>query len=106
MEADTSALLAVLDDVRALMARDDNDYSWSSFPDAGAALEEIDRLATVVRGGGVPAGLGILFLPTGPVQEVAISSGWGDEFLALADRFDAAMAGRGLTGRAHIRQAI
>ena len=28
---------------------------------------------------------------TGPIQEVALSSGWGDAFLDLADRFDAAM---------------
>jgi hypothetical protein len=27
-----------------------------------------------------------------PVQETAMSSGWGDEFLTLADRCDAAVA--------------
>ena len=30
----------------------------------------------------------MLFLPTGPIQEVSLSSGWGDAFVALADRFD------------------
>ena len=30
----------------------------------------------------------VLFAPTGPVQEVSISSGWGEEFLTLASRFD------------------
>jgi len=35
----------------------------------------------------VPA---ILFLPTGPIQEVSLSSGWGNELVALADRFDRA----------------
>jgi hypothetical protein len=34
--------------------------------------------------------MAILFLPTGPMQEVSLSSGWGDEFVALADRFDRA----------------
>ena len=32
----------------------------------------------------------MLFLPTRPVQEVGLSSGWGDEFLELASRFDRA----------------
>lgn len=36
--------------------------------------------------------MSFFFIPTGPLQEVSISSGWGDEFCALADRFDAAMA--------------
>jgi hypothetical protein len=40
-----------------------------------------------------PAGAGGLFLPTGPLQELAMSGGWGDEFLALADRFEATAAG-------------
>jgi hypothetical protein len=35
--------------------------------------------------------LRVLFLPTGPIQEVSVSSGWGDAFLELANRFDAAM---------------
>jgi hypothetical protein len=34
----------------------------------------------------------VLFAPTGPIQEVSISSGWGEAFLSLAERFDAAMA--------------
>ncbi|HEX8181606.1 MAG TPA: hypothetical protein VF525_18845 [Pyrinomonadaceae bacterium] len=34
----------------------------------------------------------VLFAPTGPMQEVSLSSGWGEEFLALAERFDEAMA--------------
>jgi hypothetical protein len=33
----------------------------------------------------------VLFAPTGPIQEVSISSGWGNEFLDLAERFDRAV---------------
>lgn len=93
MSVDTAAVLAVLDDVRGCLARPDNDFSWSSFGDAQAALEEIDALSAAVRAGEPPLMLTVLFAPTGPVQEVALSSGWGDEFLVLADRFDAAMNG-------------
>jgi hypothetical protein len=40
--------------------------------------------------------LNVLFAPTGPIQEVSISSGWADEFLAIAREYDraAARAGR------------
>jgi hypothetical protein len=88
------ALLGVLRDVRAMLALAGNDFTWSSFVDAPAALEELDRMIDGVLAGGTPSGLSILFAPTGPIQEVALSSGWGDEFLELADRFDAATAGR------------
>ncbi|MEH1017773.1 hypothetical protein V6U90_32480 [Micromonospora sp. CPCC 206060] len=97
MGADTAALLAVLEEARAYLARPDNDFSWSSFHDMAAALEELDGLTAMVHAGGpVPFTLTVLFAPTGPIQEVSLSSGWGDEFLALADRFDAALAGRPL----------
>lgn len=94
MSVDRAALLAVLDEVRVLLARPDNDFSWSSFTDADAALSEIDELAARVRAGDdVPFVLQVLFAPTGPIQEVSLSSGWAYEFLALADRFDAAWQG-------------
>ena len=32
--------------------------------------------------------LKLLFAPTGSIQEVSISSGWGQEFLSLSARFD------------------
>jgi hypothetical protein len=35
--------------------------------------------------------LSILFAPTGNIQEVSISSGWGEAFLELTARFDAAL---------------
>jgi len=34
--------------------------------------------------------LWLLFAGTGAIQDVAESSGWGEEFIALADRFDIA----------------
>jgi hypothetical protein len=92
MAVDVAALLAVLADTSAMLARPDNDYSWSSFPDAGTAAAEVDAYASHARATGeVSLMLKVLFAATGPIQEVAISSGWGDEFLALASRFDAAI---------------
>ncbi|HYJ80517.1 MAG TPA: hypothetical protein VEW03_12970, partial [Longimicrobiaceae bacterium] len=83
-------LADVLRETRELLARPDNDFAWSSWEDADDALREIDGLITAVERGEVPGS--VLFAPTGPIQEVSLSSGWGDEFLALADRWDAASA--------------
>ncbi len=86
-------LEAVLAEARALLARPDNDFCWSSWADQQAALAEIDMLIAKVRGGRIPKlTLDVIFMPTGPMQEVSLSSGWADEFLGLAQRYDDAMA--------------
>jgi hypothetical protein len=86
-------LLLVLEEARRLLAAADNDFTWSSWQDCDDALAEIDALLADVRSGILPSALAlyVLFAPTGPIQEVSLSSGWGDAFVALADRFDAAM---------------
>ncbi|HEU0299769.1 MAG TPA: hypothetical protein VFR37_09950 [Longimicrobium sp.] len=93
MDADRRELVEVLREARALLARPGNNFDWSSWRDADDALEEVDGLIREIEAGRLPARLAvsILFAPTGPIQETAISSGWGDEFLAVADRFDAAV---------------
>ncbi|MBO4206163.1 hypothetical protein [Micromonospora echinofusca] len=97
MSVDTDALMAVLTDTHAILTRQGNDFSWSSFPDADAALQEVEELSAAVRAGDPPLlMLTILFAPTGPIQEVSLSSGWAEEFLVLADRFDAAIANAAL----------
>jgi hypothetical protein len=92
--ADAQKLIGVLREVRDLLAIPDNDFLWSSWRDAGHALQELDNFLRRLSEGVSPdtLGMGILFAPTGPIQEVALSSGWGDTLLELADRFDAAMA--------------
>jgi hypothetical protein len=83
-------LLLVLDDVRALVALPDNDFSFSGWRDREAALRELDAFARRVEAGALPSGLEVLFLPTGRLQEVSLASGWGEEFLSLAERFERA----------------
>jgi hypothetical protein len=89
----SAALLDALEETRQLLARPDNRFEWSSWHNAGAALREIDALIEGVRNGQLPDAtqLRVLFAPTGPLQEVSLSSGWADAYLALADRIDDAM---------------
>jgi hypothetical protein len=89
-----TTLIAVLEEARERLAAAENDFTWSSWRDPNDALEEIDTLLSELRSGVRPSArtLGVLFAPTGPIQEVSLSSGWGDVFIALAERFDDAMA--------------
>jgi hypothetical protein len=93
--ADITRLISVFEETRMLLSRPDNDFIWSSWEDEKDALEEIDGILAGLRSGfSDPLTMRVLFAPTGPIQEVAISSGWGNYFLELADRFDEAMAGQ------------
>jgi hypothetical protein len=87
-------LLFVLEEARELLAAAENDFSWSSWQGRDDALDEIDTLLSVLRSGRLPSvlTLKVLFAPTGPIQEVSLSSGWGDAFIELAERFDDAIA--------------
>jgi predicted RNA-binding Zn-ribbon protein involved in translation (DUF1610 family) len=86
-------VLEVLREARALVARPDNDFTRSSWIAAGDALREIDGLVERLEAGPVaPSRIAILFAPTGPMQELSESSGWGEQFLALARRCEEALA--------------
>lgn len=91
---DIGKLTSVFEEARRLLAMQDNEYSWSSWLDSEDALSEIDQILSALRSGVLPPPLTleVLFAPTGPIQEVSLSSGWGNEFLELAGRFDDAMA--------------
>jgi hypothetical protein len=84
-------LISVLQETRKYLAREGNDYSWSSWNDQEQALAEIDSILAQLEKGVVP-GIEVLYAPTGPLQEVSMSSGWSLEFLNLAERFDKAYA--------------
>ena len=93
MQVKHEKLVEILGEVRGFLARPGNDYTWSSWEDATAALREVDGVIARIKSGDMPkrSDIELLFLPTGPIQEVSVSSGWGQEFLELASRFDTAM---------------
>jgi hypothetical protein len=95
--SDAAALLDVFQRARDLVARPDNDFAWSSWRDTEDALEEIDAILAQLQRGEIPAMLemSVLFAPTGPMQELSLSSGWGNRFLGLAEEFDAAIGDAG-----------
>ena len=70
-----------------------NDFAWSRWKTETESIDEIERWISKVKLEelGSTLEMKVLFAPTGPIQEVSLSSGWGDEFLRLADRFDQAL---------------
>lgn len=92
MDAARAELREVLLEARSLIALPGNNFAWSWWQDAEPALKQIDRSVALLERGWVPSRprIAVLFAPTGSMQEVSLSSGWADEFLILAERFDAA----------------
>lgn len=87
-------LIDILSEARKLLSMKGNDFSWSSWEDENAALAEIDTLIDKLKSDKTIdlSDVEILFLPTGPIQEVSLSSGWGASFNKLANRADRAIA--------------
>ncbi|MEO7053568.1 MAG: hypothetical protein ABI191_01200 [Rhizomicrobium sp.] len=94
MQIDERAdLIAALEETRALLARPDNDFQYSSWRDRDHALHEINQFLDKLSRGELPRqrDMAILFAPTGEIQEVSLGSGWANEFLSIAERFDGAL---------------
>ena len=85
-------LIEVLTRTRQLLLLPGNDFIWSSWDNAESAVREIDQFIQLLNDGKLPPRikLSVLFAPTGPIQEVSISSGWGKKFIVLAEQFDRA----------------
>lgn len=92
--ADRAKLLSVLEEVREKVNDLGADFLTSSWPGPVEATAELTSLIDALRAATMPeAGrLKIVFAPTGPLQEVAERSGWGTQFLNLANRLDSAMS--------------
>lgn len=74
-----------------LLSQPGNVFSWSSWANATEARAEVGALLAAVQSGNLPPlpAVAILFAPTGPLQEVSVSSGWAEIFSAVASKFDA-----------------
>jgi hypothetical protein len=88
------ALVQVLKDTRAMLARPDNDFSWSRWNESEAAVAEIDDILRRIEAAETITleQLELLYAPTGSPQEVSINSDWEDTYLKLSSRFDRAIA--------------
>ncbi|HLJ91128.1 MAG TPA: hypothetical protein VKZ53_30270 [Candidatus Angelobacter sp.] len=93
MDSDKQILLEVLRDAKVLISRPGNDFAWSEWDDASAALATIQDAEEQITNNDFSrlSHLETIFAPTGSMQELSIASGWSDDYLILASRFDKAI---------------
>jgi hypothetical protein len=85
-----ASLLLILESAIELVELPDNDFSWSSWNDADEAKSELAGLIHQLMNGTIPDHLrvAVIFAPTGPLQEVSLSSGWAEMFARVAEKVD------------------
>ena len=85
-------LLEVLRSLVELLSLPDNDFAWSSWSGRDVAVSEVESIIALIESGKLPdrVRVAVLFAPTGPAQEVSLSSGWADVFLKVAELYDQA----------------
>ncbi len=83
-------LIEILHSVIELLAFPENDFAWTSWESAAEAIREVEPLVSLLNAGTLPERLAVsvLFAPTGPMQEVSLSSGWAEVFVKVAERYD------------------
>lgn len=82
-------MLSVLGATRALVANSRREGWPDEAPDDCVVV--LDQLmASIILPGeaAVPEFAAIYFLPTGPIQEIAISNGWHDAYMDLSSEYD------------------
>ena len=93
-------VIDVLETVVRILKLPGTDVAWSRYQSGDEAVADVNHHIGRLRGGDPShiVDLTLLFAPTGSLQEISISSGWGDAFLDLAARFDRAIEAVGHVG--------
>ncbi len=93
MAAEHEQLIAVLLETKNLLLLPKKDFAWSLWNNPAEANAEIDAHIEKIKNNDYTGlrSLELLFAPTGSIQEVSVSSGWGQLFLELSSRFDQAL---------------
>jgi hypothetical protein len=83
-------LLAIVNEVIAICNASPQYVDWAGYRDQGELLEDLQDHARRLGTGDTSRlrELHVLFLPSGPLQDIAIDSGWHDKYMTLASRFD------------------
>ena len=72
--------------LKNLLSLPTTDVIWSSYNSANEVIKDLEDIEKDLKGGGKNAVDRLCFLlaPTGDLQEIAVNSGWGNEFLDIA----------------------
>ncbi|MEU4669451.1 hypothetical protein AB0F91_16055 [Amycolatopsis sp. NPDC023774] len=83
-------LCEVITDLLHILRTGEHDTSWSSYRSADDAITELEQLKERIEQGDPKAEqrLRELFLPTGALEEIAVSSGWRGTWVELTKKVD------------------
>ena len=88
--------IVVLEEIAQRLREPDTDVAYSRYNSREEAVADINSHLGRLRVGD-HSGIGdleSLFGPTGSLQEISLTNGWGERFLDLAARFDGAVEER------------
>ncbi|MEV0067130.1 MULTISPECIES: hypothetical protein [unclassified Amycolatopsis] len=83
-------LCEVINDLLHILRTGEHDTSWSSYRSVDDAIVELEQLKERIRQRDPKAEqrLRELFLPTGALEEIAVSSGWSGTWVGLTKKID------------------
>lgn len=89
----SSELVDILLEVKQLLSSQDTDITWTHYSSVIEVISDLDvYIEALMKDSRFNLReLQIFFAPTGVLQEISMSSGWGKEFLEIAKRFDVAL---------------
>jgi len=66
----------------------ENDFAWTIWDNSSEAANKLQNIIGLLKSGELPNrdDISFLFLPTGSLDELSISSGWSDIFIKIADK--------------------
>ncbi|MFQ6395901.1 hypothetical protein ACLMAJ_20835 [Nocardia sp. KC 131] len=91
MKSAAAQILDILDQVLAIVHKLPQDLTWQSlYTDEQELVDDLTDHAGRIRGQDFSRlpDLHFLFVTTGPLCEIAVSSGWVDAYAVLGNRFD------------------
>src|SRR5690242_8513451 len=88
-KARAARLSKVLLETKAFVGRSEESI-WAGLSPAEIAMDLSIAAERIEKGEAIDSDhLNMLFAPTGPIQEIAISSGWSNDYMKLSSEFDA-----------------
>ena len=79
--------------LRHLLLMPNTDVSWSSYNGADEVISDLDNIqeGLLINDKASKDRLRLMLAPTGALQEISLSSGWGNEFLEIAESIEKAL---------------
>jgi len=90
-----TVIIEILETIKKLILEPKTIISWSIFDSKDDLIIEIDDhiQKLKLRDFSRIKDLILLFAPTSDFQEISLSSGWGNRYLNISERFDTAIMG-------------